>query len=244
MYKSVFNWSGGKDSALALYYCLQDPTIEISSLLTTVSQQYERISMHGVRVSLLEEQARQLGLPLKKIMVPENPDMSTYNELMQQNLLALKSQGVQASIFGDIFLEDLKAYREQKLAEVNLKGLFPLWGKKTDLLIREFLELGFKTIVVCGKSPDLPEEFVGRTIDRDFLADLPKHIDPCGENGEFHTFVYDGPIFKSPIDFTLGEKVLRSYPAPKSEDSCHTELPAQDIGFYFQDLILSPNDSL
>ena len=235
MNKAVFNWSGGKDSALALYYVLQQNQFEVTSLLTTINSKYNRISMHGVRKELLHEQSNSIGIPVKEIVLPEMPSMSDYNNIMKKTMLELKESGVEYSIFGDIFLEDLKKYREEKLKEVGIKPLFPLWKRNTSELIREFIDLGFKTIVVCANS-QLGTDFTGRVIDNDFLRDLPKGIDPCGENGEFHTFVFDGPIFKAPVKFEIGEKISRDFPVPKEdEDSCGTN--NESATFYYCDLI-------
>lgn len=200
--------------------------------------------MHGVRVELLEAQAERIGIPLVKMEIPDMPSMEVYEQTMREKLSELKKEGITTSIFGDIFLEDLRAYRENKLAELDLKGVFPLWKQPTDRLIREFLDLGFKTITTCVNEKFLDKSFVGRVIDEDFLNDLPANVDPCGENGEFHTFVYDGPIFSEPIKFEVGEKVLRKYEAPKTEDdsdqcfSKEKEDPTQ-YGFWYCDLIPS-----
>ncbi|QDH80776.1 diphthine--ammonia ligase [Echinicola soli] len=239
MIKSVFNWSGGKDSALALYHVMQDEEIHVDRLMTTVNEAYQRVSMHGVRRELLQAQARSIGLQVDELLLPEMPSMDTYNQLMGDKMREIKDADITHSIFGDIFLEDLKKYREEKLAEAGLKALFPLWKRNTTELIHEFLDLGFKTVVVCVKTELLPKEFAGRVIDEDFLKDLPSSVDPCGENGEFHTFVFDGPIFSSPVHFALGDKVFRSYEAPKDKkEGCYSfshEQP-KEIGFYFQDL--------
>ncbi|PZX46466.1 Dph6-related ATP pyrophosphatase [Algoriphagus chordae] len=240
--KALMNWSGGKDSALTLYKLQQSQDFEIACLLTSISQKYQRISMHGVRVDLLEAQAESIGIPLVKMEVPDMPSMAVYEETMRETLSKLKKEGVTASIFGDIFLEDLRTYRESKLAELDLKGVFPLWNQPTDTLIHEFLDLGFKTITTCVNEQYLDKSFVGRVIDEDFLKELPANVDPCGENGEFHTFVYDGPIFKKPIAFEKGEIVLRKYEAPKTEDesdqcfSKEKQDPAT-YGFWYCDLI-------
>lgn len=240
--KAIFNWSGGKDSSLTLHKLQQSKEVEITCLLTSISQKYQRISMHGVRVELLEAQARSLGIPLVKMEIPDMPSMEVYENTMRETLMKLKEEGATASIFGDIFLEDLRDYRENKLAELDLKGVFPLWRQPTDRLIREFLDLGFKTITTCVNEKYLDKSFVGRVIDADFLKDLPANVDPCGENGEFHTFVYDGPIFTEPIPFEKGEVVLRKYEAPKDEDdsdqcfSGKKEDPTQ-YGFWYCDLI-------
>lgn len=233
--KGVFNWSGGKDSSLALYYILKEKNINVSSLLTTVSSQFERISMHGVRRELLYAQAQSIGIPIKEILLPETPSMSKYDEIMNEAMIELKKQEVTHSIFGDIFLEDLKKYREERLNSVGLKGVFPLWKRNTTELIHEFIDLGFKTVVACANA-ELGDDFTGRVIDKDFLKDLPPSVDPCGENGEFHTFVFDGPIFKQPIDYVLGEKICKKFPAPKNaDDSCTTD--NRESSFYYCDLL-------
>ncbi len=238
--KVIFNWSSGKDSALALYKILQDPTIEITALLTSVSQPYNRISMHGVRIGLLEEQAKSLGFPLHKMEIPEIPSMEIYEQIMQNTLLGFKEKGVVYSVFGDIFLEDLRQYRENKLATLGFKGLFPLWKRDTMELIEEFLALGFKTIVTCVNERYLDKSFVGRIIDAQFIADLPEAVDVCGENGEFHTFTFDGPLFSTPIEFEIGEIVYRKYEKPKTttvNTACDTDDTGFDYGFWYCDLI-------
>ncbi len=239
MKKAVFNWSGGKDSALALYHIQQKKEYQIETLLTSVNDSVDRISMHGVRSELLVQQAQELNLPLKQLRLPENPTMDVYNTLLTQTNNELKAQQITHSIFGDIFLEDLKIYREKQLEAVGLKAHFPLWKRNTKELVHEFLDLGFKTIIVCTKAEVLGKEFVGEVITKDFLKELPKNVDPCGENGEFHTFVFDGPIFKNPIDFTIGDKVYKTYEAPKKkEDACFSNTPStKEMGFHFCDLI-------
>lgn len=205
----MFNWSGGKDSTLALHYALQDASLSIDYLLTTVNDGFDRVAMHGVRSSLLIEQAHSIGIELYQVRLPEMPGMEEYERAMQHHLTALKAKGISHSIFGDIFLEDLKLYRENKLAEVGMTALFPLWKRDTTELLREFISLGYKTVVVCAKEG--LQDFCGRVIDESFINDLPEGIDPCGENGEFHTFAFDGPIFKTPIRFELGEKVFKTF---------------------------------
>ena len=240
--KALLNWSGGKDSALTLYKLQQSQDFEIACLLTSISEKYQRVSMHGVRSELLEMQAKNVGIPLVRMEIPDMPSMEVYEQTMRETLSELKREGITASIFGDIFLEDLRTYRENKLAELDLMGVFPLWKQSTHRLMREFLDLGFKTISTCVNEKFLDKSFVGRIIDEDFLNDLPANVDPCGENGEFHTFVYDGPIFSEPITFEVGEKVLRKYEAPKTEDdsdqcfSKEKEDPAK-YGFWYCDLI-------
>jgi uncharacterized protein (TIGR00290 family) len=240
MHKSFFNWSGGKDSALALHYAIQNG-ISVQKLLTNVNAVHNRISMHGVRRSLLEAQAKAIGLPLDTIELSEQPSMKDYENAVITKLTTLKEEGFTNALFGDIFLEDLKQYRETQLATMGFKAIFPLWKQNTVQLMHEFIDLGFKTIVVCTKAEVLDESFAGRIIDRDFLEDIPPHVDPCGENGEFHTFVYDGPIFQNPVEFTIGEKVFREYIAPKdSKDQCFTPQPPNaNMGFWFCDLLPS-----
>lgn len=225
---SLFNWSGGKDSTLALHHILQNEDFEVRYLLTTINKTYNRVSMHGVRENLLIAQANSIGIPLYQIPLPESPEMGVYEENMEKHLLLLKAGGITYSIFGDIFLEDLKAYREKKLAEINMEAVFPLWKKDTVEILREFISLGYKTIVVCAKEG--LEDLCGRVIDNDFIKDLPPGIDPCGENGEFHTFVFDGPIFKTPIGFTLGEKVFKTFPSPSGD-------LGKPVGYWYIDLI-------
>ena len=240
--KAIFNWSSGKDSALALYKVLQNSEFEIACLLTSVNQQLQRISMHGVRVELLEQQAKSLGLPLEIMQIPEIPTMEAYENVMNETLTKLKNQGVTHSIFGDILLEDLRKYREDQLAKIDFEAIFPLWQIPTTDLIQEFIALGFKTIVVCVNERFLDKSFVGRIIDQDFINDLPENVDLCGENGEFHTFTFDGPIFSKPIDFEIGEIVYRKYEKPKKEESTETACDTSssdvfDFGFWYCDLI-------
>ena len=241
--KVLFNWSSGKDSALALYKTLQNEEFEISCLLTSVNQQFQRISMHGVRIELLEQQAKSIGLPLEIMQIPEMPTMEVYEAVMQTTLAKLKNQGVTHSIFGDIFLEDLRKYREDKLAEIGFEGVFPLWKIPTTDLIEEFIALGFKTIVVCVNERFLDKSFVGRIIDQDVINDLPENVDKNNKNGEFHTFTFEGPIFSKPIKFEIGEIVYRKYEKPKENDSsdtaCDTSAPdAFDYGFWYCDLLM------
>jgi len=239
-YKSFFNWSGGKDSSLALYHALNDKNYAIEKLITNVNNQYRRISMHGVREELLDQQAKCIDIPLQKLVLPDQPSMTEYEDQMMQTMRQLHNEKFTHSVFGDIFLEDLKIYREKQLAKVQMTAVFPLWKRDTTELIREFIDLGFKTIVVCVKAELLDESFAGRVIDKDFLKDLPPNVDACGENGEFHTFVFDGPIFKKPISFQIGEKVFREYIAPENDkDKCFASLPvtASSIGFWFCDLL-------
>lgn len=239
MKKAIFNWSGGKDSAMTLYRLRQTDDYAIQSLLTSVNSQYNRISMHGVRVQLLERQTESLGLPLHKLLVPEMPSMDDYDRLMYETLNEFKAQDVTHSIFGDIFLEDLRKYREDQLAKVPMTGVFPIWKEPTEKLVREFMDVGFKAIIVCVNDRHLDKSFVGREIDQSFLDDLPETVDPCGENGEFHSFVYDGPIFKELIKVKKGEVIKRQYQRSGDADDkvCPQGNPF-DAGFWYCDLLL------
>lgn len=236
----IFNWSGGKDSALCLHHVLQEGKYQVSSLLTTLSGTTGRVTMHGVRQGLLERQAASIGIPLQQVLLPEDASMSAYNEVMQRTMHALQEQGISDAIFGDINLEDLRQYREQQLAQVGMRAIFPLWGRLTDDLVREFIRMGFKAVVVCVNARLLDESFTGRLLDEAFLRDLPAGVDPAGENGEFHTFVFDGPIFSEPVRYRLGEKVLHTYGPPADpDDNCFSkdDRKAYDTGFWFCDLL-------
>ena len=237
--RAIMNWSGGKDSALALHHCIRSGQWEILSLLTSVNEQFGRVSMHGVRTELLAAQANRLNLPLHVMSLPGDASMDIYNSRMHQTLLNFQNLGVTHSIFGDIFLEDLRHYREAQLHRVNLAGLFPLWQRNTTELIHEFVDLGFRAVLVCVNEKHLSNEFVGRDLNLDLLKDLPKTVDPCGENGEYHSFVYDGPIFSSPILFRKGEIVRRVY-TPSGRTDCHSEESDNrwDTGFWYQDLLM------
>lgn len=209
--KLVFCWSGGKDSALALNRVLNDDRYEIVSLLTTCNER--RVPMHEVRLELLERQAASIGLPLEKIFLTEGASDEEYGRKMEAALRAHQAGGVTGCVFGDIFLEDLKLWREEKLAKVGLKAVFPLWKVDSRELMREFFALGFKSILTCTNETffgDQAECAVGRVLDPAFIASLPPDIDPCGENGEYHSFVFDGPVFKEPVQFTVGAKTYRA----------------------------------
>lgn len=241
MKKTYFNWSSGKDAALALYKLLQTKEYEIGTLLTNLNKDFGRVSMHGLQESLLDAQAKSIGFPLEKIYFPKDVSMDLYDRKMKEKMTLLKSQGYDYAAFGDIFLEDLRAYRDGKLAEVDMTGVYPLWKKNPRELIQEILGLGFKAITVCVNAKLLGPEFVGRIIDEDFIQDLPNNVDVCGENGEFHTFVFDGPIFSKPVEFEIGEKTLRSYTLHEDEkDNCHQSKKDQknfDTSFWYCDLI-------
>jgi uncharacterized protein (TIGR00290 family) len=205
----LFCWSGGKDSALALYTLLERSDVQIVALLTTVTEGYERISMHGVRRELLKRQAHSIGLPLHEVRIPPRCVNSIYEARMEEALRAHFDRGARRVAFGDIFLEDLRAYREKNLARIGMTALFPIWKRDTRELIRSFHANRFRAIAVCVDPQVLDPSFTGRELDESFFQDLPPHADPCGENGEFHTFVFDGPIFHSPIRVRTGEIVNR-----------------------------------
>jgi uncharacterized protein (TIGR00290 family) len=209
MEKVLFAWSGGKDSAMALHEVLANRQYQVVALLTTVTEDYDRISMHGVRRILLEQQVKSLGIPLEIVLISRQASNEEYETQMSQTLTKYKELGVASVVFGDIFLEDLREYREKNLARLEMKGVFPIWKRDTSELMRAFIVLDFKAVTVCVDTHMLDRRFAVRTIDRQFMYDFPKTADLCGENGEYHSFVYDGPIFKRAVSYTLGERVLR-----------------------------------
>ena len=213
----LFCWSGGKDSAMSLHALRQLRDLRVAALLTTVTEGYERISMHGVRRALLLRQAQDIGLPLQEVRIPPQCVNPIYEARMREALLLQKENGVRRVAFGDIFLQDLREYRERNLAQVEMKAIFPIWKRDTRELAQEFCAMGFRAVAVCIDSKKLSREFAGREVDESFFSDLPAGVDPCGENGEFHTFVYEGPIFSDAIAIERGEVVERD-------------------GFYFCDL--------
>jgi len=207
--KALFAWSGGKDSALALREILANGEFEIAALLTTVTADYDRISMHGVRRALLERQADSLGFPLEIVPITKNSSNEEYEASMRSVLTKHLVAGVSSVAIGDVFLEDVRQYRENNLAKMGMRAVFPLWGRDTLKLAHTFIDLGFEAIITCVDSKALDKRFVGRLFDVQFLSDLPSTVDPCGENGEYHSFVYDGPIFRNKVEHTVGEVVLR-----------------------------------
>lgn len=239
--KVIFCWSGGKDSALALNRLRQDDRYEIVSLLTTCNEYFQRVSMHGVRLELLERQAEAIGLPLEKVFVSQRSSNEEYQEKMSACLLAHKVCGVTACAFGDIFLEDLKRWREENLARVGLRGIFPIWKVDSRELIREFFTLGFGTVICCVNDAYLGEDAVGRNLDEEFIRTLPPTVDPCGENGEFHSFAFAGPVFKQPVTFKTGEKIYRpvevTHPGNSNSTYACPSDPRQTKGFWFCDLL-------
>ena len=205
----VFSWSAGKDSAFGLWTLLRDPEWEVRSLLTTITEGYDRVSMSGVREELLDRQAEVLGLPLIKVRIPPTCTNEIYDQRMSETFAAEIFLDVGHVAFSDLFLEDIRSYREQRLALAGKQGTFPLWERDTAELAREIVASGFRAVVVCVDPRALDPSFVGRSFDLKFLDDLPDGIDPCGENGEFHSFVWDAPMYREPIGCRTGEVVMR-----------------------------------
>lgn len=217
--KVLVAWSGGKDSALAVHEINSSGRYEIESLLCTLTKPFDRVSMHGVRRILIERQASAIGCPLAEVFIPYPCPNESYESLMTEALLPRRDAGIQKVVFGDIFLEDIRNYREDQMKKIGMSCLFPLWGKDSLGLARSFVDGGFRAVITCVDSTRLNRTFVGRIMDHAFLDDLPEGVDPSGENGEFHTFVFDGPLFRQPVSFKAGEIRLR------------------DERFYFCDLI-------
>ncbi len=207
--KALVSWSSGKDSAYALSEVRRAGELEVVGLLTTVTRDFRRVSLHGVREVLLEAQARATGLPLRKIEIPFPCPNSVYEEAMASAVATMRSEGVTHLVFGDLFLEEIRAYRETRLAPTGIQPVFPLWGRPTSGLARSMVESGLEARVVCLDPARLPTSFAGRSFDSDFLRDLPSSIDPCGERGEFHTFALAGPMFAHRIPVALGATVER-----------------------------------
>jgi len=206
----VVAWSGGKDSALALLRLQQSSAWKVEALLTTVTEDYDRVSMHGVSRALLEAQAGSLGLALMQVNIPADCSNEVYDERMLLALAECRARGIEHVAFGDIFLQDVRRYREERLAQVAMQAVFPLWGLDTARLARDFVRLGFGAVVACVDVRVLSSSFAGREFDERFLADLPPGVDPCGENGEFHSFVYDGPNLRFPLVVEVGRRVERA----------------------------------
>lgn len=201
-------WSGGKDSSLALW-ALREQGVSPATLMSTITADYERLSMHGVRRELIRQQAKRVGIPLVEVEIPASCPNDVYEQRMAAALASEAMRGVQEVAFGDLFLQDIREYRESRLAPVGLQARFPVWGIDTTELARRFIALGFRAILVCVDPRALDWSFAGREFDEDLLAELPAGVDPCGERGEFHTFVYDGPIFDGPIACGPGEVLER-----------------------------------
>jgi len=205
----LVSWSGGKDSCLALYEIQQSREYKVAALLTTITEDYDRVSMHGVRRELLEAQAAYLGITLHPVLISKGASNEEYETKFIEACFEYRDRAIDSVVFGDLFLEDIRRYRDEFLARHNLRGVYPVWLRDTTEFLNEFIALGFKAIVTCTNAKVLGPAFAGRIIDKAFLSDLPPEVDPCGENGEFHTFVFDGPNFKQRIAFSKGEIELR-----------------------------------
>ncbi|MGQ9780844.1 MAG: diphthine--ammonia ligase [Nitrososphaeria archaeon] len=203
------SWSGGKDCSLALYETKKGKEYKVEELFTIITGDYDRVSMHGVRRVLLEEQAKSIGIPLQEVFISKDTLNGQYERIMKKEMASAKERNVSAIVFGDIFLEDVRRYREKNLSKVSMRALFPLRKRESKKLVRDLISLGFKTIIVCVDSKFLDSSHVGRIFDEKLIESLPPNVDPAGENGEFHTFVFDGPIFRRCLDFQVGEVIFR-----------------------------------
>ncbi len=235
--QAIFSWSGGKDSAYALYRVLNEGVYTIRYLLTNVNEKFRRISMHGVREELLDQQAHQLGLPLRKIYLPDYISMAAYDARINEELTKARQEGISHIIFGDIFLEDLRLYREEQCQRAGLIAVFPLWQLNTQTLAQTIYMAGFRAILCCINGNSLDQSFAGRELAPALLADLPPTVDPCGENGEFHTFVYDGPIFRQPIP-VVRDIITEYIYEPENDTAPDEDKPVwSHIVFYYQELV-------
>jgi len=229
MSKTFLNWSSGKDSSLTLHELIKKGSPP-DLLFTVINKETQRVGLHGLRRELVERQANAIGIPLRIVELSESLDHEAYNQLMFNECSQLVKEGFSTSIFGDIFLEDLRAYREKELKKVGLQAEFPLWKKDTSKLLQYFIDEGFKACIVAANTQFFDPMQLGCDLDQIFLDNLPEQVDPCGENGEFHSFCYDGPIFEASLSFSQGEKVIKTYPNPsRTSDS-------EEIKFCFIEL--------
>lgn len=235
--KALFCWSGGKDSSYCLHKVLTEKQYDVCYLLTTLNANYRRISMHGIKEELLDVQVKETGIPLLKIFTKEGTNKE-YEELMESALFRLKDEGINHVIFGDIFLDDLREYREKQLARVGMTAVFPLWKMNTKELAEDFINKGFKTIICCVNDGYLDINSAGRIIDEDFINNLPTGTDPCGENGEYHSFCFEGPVFKNTIQINKGETIYRPLEI-KTTDDCPLCSVNKTKGFWYTDINLS-----
>jgi uncharacterized protein (TIGR00290 family) len=233
--KVTISWSGGKDSAFALFKILLTGRYEVTGLHTVINTETKRVGMHGVREKLMEKQAAAIGLPLTKLYLESSETHAAYEKLMYTYYQQCADEGMEAVVFGDIFLEDLKEFRLGLLKSSGLEGIFPLWQCPTKTLIEDFIHAGFRTVICAANAQLFSEDAVGKVIDQKFLSSLKNEIDPCGENGEFHTFVFDGPLFKQPVDFLKGKRTKKVYGYQKVNESGETE--SVESAFWFQDLL-------
>lgn len=207
--KVIFSWSGGKDSALALYELQKKGEYDIHALITTVTADYGRVSMHGLRTDLLHSQSKSLGLPIEEVLISKGASNQEYESNLNSTLKKYIDPGITKIVFGDIFLQDIKEYREALMSGIGMECIFPIWKMDSSFLAGSFIDRGFRAVVVCVDTEQLDASFAGREFDERFLSELPEGVDPCGENGEFHTFVYDGPIYRGAIAHSLGEIVIK-----------------------------------
>jgi uncharacterized protein (TIGR00290 family) len=233
----IFSWSGGKDSSYSLNKVLNDDQYEVVYLLTTLNSEFKRISMHGVKEELLDAQAESIGIPQLKVWVGQGTN-EEYEKQMSEMLLKAKAEGIETVLFGDIFLEDLREYRESNMAKLGMKVEFPIWNIDTNFLIKDFIEKGFKTVTCCVNDAFFNEDWVGKEIDENFINELPDNLDPCGENGEYHTYCYEGPIFKNPIKIEVKEKIYRQLEIKVTDSVCSSESEIKTKGFWFSELDL------
>lgn len=207
--KTLVSWSTGKDSAWALHVLQNDPSIDVVGLVCTTNEKFDRVAVHGVRIELLKQQAESANLPLYTIPIPYPCNNDEYVSAMKSFISDAKKQGVEHLAFGDLFLRDVRSYRENLLKETGITPLFPIWGCSTKMLSKQMISSGLKAIITCINPKQIAKEFVGREFNESFLNDIPENVDPCGENGEFHSFAFEGPMFQNPIKVILGETVFR-----------------------------------
>lgn len=225
--KIAFCWSGGKDSSYALNKILEEGSYEVEILFTTVSSEYKRVSMHGVQEELIKAQADSIGLSIEFVYIEESTSHDEYENKMKSYCLTLKERGIHKVAFGDIFLEDLKQYRVDQMSKVGMEAIFPIWKMSTKEIIKDFVKQGFQSYTCCVGLDKLKEDQVGTLMDDEFFNNLPEEVDPCGENGEFHSFVFNAPMFQYPLSIELGETLMKTY---KHE--------GKEFGFAFKELNL------
>ncbi len=231
----TISWSGGKDSALALYRVLRNPAFEVIGLHTVFNAENRRVGLHGIREALIDRQARAIGLPLTKLYLGSSDDHEAYRKLMTDHYAECARENIDGVVFGDIFLEDLKNFRDELLLESGLTGIYPLWKCQSDALLRQFLDAGFKTIICACNQQVLAGGFSGKILTKELMMNFPKEVDVCGENGEFHTFVFDGPIFRERVAFSLGDTVNKTYSYKiRDERGAERTLTSE---FLFQELL-------
>jgi uncharacterized protein (TIGR00290 family) len=233
--KITISWSGGKDSALALYRILQQQDVQVIHLHTIINQETRRVGMHGIPESIIDRQAEAIGFPLVKGYLAGSEDHVAYESLIHEMYTRFASEGITHVVFGDIFLGDLRGYRERLLSHHGLAGLFPIWEVPSNVLLNEFIAAGFRTMVCAANEACFEHGILGKVIAEDFIASLPVGADPCGENGEFHTFLFDGPIFKLPVAWTLGEVVRKTYDYQVRDE--RGEVKQCLSVFYFQEVL-------